>query len=312
MENKIKSFIYLDNDKMYSISSQLFEGLTEYILKDSKVTTTEDDQQKMHTFSGSIMRELFQHEKGSSEKRYFHDYAYSLFEKELTERGLLSTIEDCVDLGDMTGKQFVKVSGKAYFNDYKALKETFGRFNEIGTALGYIQCYGPMGEALTKIDEVTKQINDRNQKAKVSQKKNAIDSVFKRYLQEQGLNVNEKFAENLVKLYDFGFKDMFTVHIPYRFSNIVFASILNREFLKENEESLIAKYSRRTEVEFSIVGLLTQCGGEKAMIDSDAPEESIKKASLNFTSIISNLEDTFNGRLGNEYIIDPIAIYREI
>ena len=59
----------------------------------------------------------------------------ALFEKELTDRGLLSTIEDCVDFGDMTGKQFVKVSGKAYFNDYKALKETFGRFNEIGTAL---------------------------------------------------------------------------------------------------------------------------------------------------------------------------------
>jgi len=44
MENKIKSFIYLDNDKMYSISSQLFEGLTEYILRDNKNTSTEDDQ----------------------------------------------------------------------------------------------------------------------------------------------------------------------------------------------------------------------------------------------------------------------------
>lgn len=266
----------------------------------------------MHTFSGNIMRELFQHENGSSEKRYFHDYAYSLFEKELTERGLLSTIEDNADMGDMTGKQFVKVSGKAYFNDYKALKETFGRFNEIGSALGYIQCYGPMGEALTKIDEAIKRTNDRNQKAKVAQKKNAIDGIFKKYLQEQGLNVNEKFAENLVKLYDFGYKDMFAVHIPYRLGNIVFASILNREYLKENENSLIAKYSRRTEVEFTIVGLLTQCGGEKALIDSDDPEGSMKQASLNFTSIISNLEDTFNGRLGNEYIIDPIAIYREI
>ena len=169
-----------------------------------------------------------------------------------------------------------------------------------------------MGEALTKIDEAIKQTNDRNQKAKVAQKKNAIDGIFKKYLQEQGLNVNEKFAENLVKLYDFGYKDMFAVHIPYQLGNIVFASILNREYLKENENSLIAKYSRRTEVEFTIVGLLTQCGGETALIDSDDPEGSMKQASLNFTSIISNLEDTFNGRLGNEYIIDPIAIYREI
>ena len=60
MENKIKSFIYLDNDKMYSISSQLFEGLTEYILRDNKTTSTEDDQQKAQVFSGNLMREILQ------------------------------------------------------------------------------------------------------------------------------------------------------------------------------------------------------------------------------------------------------------
>lgn len=312
MENKIKSFIYLDNDKMYSISSQLFEGLTEYILRDNKTTSTEDDQQKAQVFSGKLMREILQQEKGSSEKRFFHDYAYSLFEKELSNRNLLCTIEDSGELGDMTDKQFVKVRGKAYFNDYRALKETFLQFNEIGSALGYIQCYGPMGEVLKQIDEVAQQASDRNQKAKIKNKKNAVDSFFKNYLREQGLNVNDKFAENLVRLYDFGYKDMFAVHIPYLVSNMVFASILNREFLKEKEDSLIAKYSRRTEIEFTIVGLLTQCGGEKALIDSDDSDNSMKQASLNFTSIISNLEDTFNGRLGNEYIIDPIAIYREI
>ena len=312
MENKIKSFIYLDNDKMYSISSQLFEGLTEYILRDNKTTSTEDDQQKAQVFSGNLMREILQQEKGSSEKRFFHDYAYSLFEKELSNRNLLCTIEDSGELGDMTDKQFVKVHGKAYFNDYRALKETFRQFNEIGSALGYIQCYGPMGEVLKQIDEAAQQTSDRNQKAKINNKKNAVDSIFKNCLREQGLNVNEKFAENLVRIYDFGYKDMFAVHIPYLVSNIVFASILNREFLKEKEDSLIAKYSRRTEIEFTIVGLLSQCGGEKALIDSDDSESSMKQASLNFTSIISNLEDTFNGRLGNEYIIDPIAIYREI
>lgn len=312
MENKIKSFIYLDNDKMYSISSQLFEGLTEYILRDNKTTSTEDDQQKAQAFSGKLMREILQQEKGSSEKRFFHDYAYSLFEKELSNRNLLCSIEDTGELGDMTDKQFVKVHGKAYFNDYKALKETFRQFNEIGSALGYIQCYGPMGEVLKQIDEVAQQTSDRNQKTKINNKKNVVNSIFRKYLQDQGLNVNEKFAENLVRLYDFGYKDMFAVHIPYLVSNIVFASILNREFLKEKEDSLIAKYSRRTEIEFTIVGLLTQCGGEKALIDSDDSESSMKQASLNFTSIISNLEDAFNGRLGNEYIIDPIAIYREI
>lgn len=312
MEINIKSFIYLDNDKMYSISSQLFEGLTEYILEDCKNSFTEDDQQKKQAFSGKVMREIYQLEKGSSEKRFFHDYAYNLFEKELIDRNLLYTIEDCGELSDMTDKKFVKVHGKAYFNDYKALKETFSQFNDIGSALGYIQYYGPMGEVLRQIDKAAKNTTDRNNKAKIKNQKNVVDGIFKNYLREQGLNVNDKFAENLVKIYDFGYKDIFAVHIPYMESNIVFASILNREFLKEKEESIIAKYSRRTEIEFTIVGLLTQCGGEKALIVQEAPENSLKEASLKFTNIISNLEETFNGRLGNEYIIDPIAIYREI
>ena len=34
---KIKSFVYLDVNKMYSISSQIFEGLTEYILSEKTV-----------------------------------------------------------------------------------------------------------------------------------------------------------------------------------------------------------------------------------------------------------------------------------
>ena len=312
MGNKVKSFIYLDNDKMYSISSQLFGGLTEYILQDHRTSATEDDQQKGQPFSGSIFNEIFKLEKGFSEKRFFHDYAYSLFEKELANRELLSTIEDGSDMGNIVNKQFVKVTGKAYFNDYNALKETFQKFNEIGSALGYIQCYGPMGVALKSIDEAIKQTNDRNEKAKIKQKKSTVDNVFKQYLRDQGLNLDVKFLENLVKLYDYGYKDMFAVHIPYQLSNIVFASILNREFLKEKEDSLIAKYSRRTEVEFTIVGLLTQSGGDKALINSEPQENSIKQVSLNFTQIVSNLEDSFNGRLGNEYIIDPIAIYREI
>jgi len=52
------------------------------------------------------MREILQQEKGSSEKRFFHDYAYSLFEKELSNRNLLCTIEDSGELGDMTDKQY--------------------------------------------------------------------------------------------------------------------------------------------------------------------------------------------------------------
>ena len=38
---KIKSFIYLDDYKMYSFSSQLFEGITQYILKEESLASEE-------------------------------------------------------------------------------------------------------------------------------------------------------------------------------------------------------------------------------------------------------------------------------
>jgi len=37
----IKNFIYLDEEKMYSLSSQLFEGVTEYVLHESSIENDE-------------------------------------------------------------------------------------------------------------------------------------------------------------------------------------------------------------------------------------------------------------------------------
>ena len=59
MENnikpRIKSFIYLDEDKMYSISSQLFEGMTQYILQENVESYNEEHQQK-----GNFLVDLWQ------------------------------------------------------------------------------------------------------------------------------------------------------------------------------------------------------------------------------------------------------------
>ena len=312
MTSKIKSFIYLDENKMYSISSQLFEGLTEYILKDKVESSMEEDSQKGNIGSGRVMREILQINRGSSEKRFLHDYSYNLFEKELFERKLLFTVEDSESTINLSDKQFVKIQGKALFNDFKALANTFRNFNDIGTALGYIQLYNTKGQWLSDIDDAIKETKDKNYKNKLGQEKKNRQSKFKQYLLEAGLNINDEWLAHLQKIYDYGYKDLFTIRVPYVHQSIIFESMLNRSFLKEDESSLISKYSRRTEVEFSIVGLLTQCGREKVQIPNLDASSSMKSASINFTNIISNLEDTFNGRLGNEYIIDPIAIYREV
>lgn len=41
-----KEFIYLDEEKMYSLSSQIFEGITEYVLSESASSNNESESQK--------------------------------------------------------------------------------------------------------------------------------------------------------------------------------------------------------------------------------------------------------------------------
>lgn len=312
MEKKIKSFIYLDEEKMYSISSQLFEGLTEYILSDNKESLARNDTQKGSFASGRVMGEILTHQHGSSEKRFLHDYAYNLFEKELIERQLLDIISDNEDVPKLSNTHFIRVTGKASFYDYLALNNTIKEFNKIGQALGYIQYFSIDGTEQNQIKEAETQTKDRNQKNQINKAKSQINAAFKKYLTENNLHIDDTFLQNLTTIYDFGYKDQFEVRIPYPNCNIEFASILNRTFLKENEENLIRKYSRQSEIDFSIVGLLTQCGEDKGCNVQISPEDNpMKKASINLLNSISNVENTFNGRFSNEIIIDPIAIYRE-
>ena len=102
---KIKSFIYLDDYKMYSFSSQLFEGITQYIINEESKAGEELHEQKGSFFSGMFMADMMFQKNAQTEMRYLHDFAFNLFEKEMEARDMLfdvkpeTTIEDLRDKG---------------------------------------------------------------------------------------------------------------------------------------------------------------------------------------------------------------------
>ena len=61
----IKSFIYLDEYKMYSISSQIFEGVTESLMSYKGSTTEKEEEQKGPIGSGQIMADILKSESGT-------------------------------------------------------------------------------------------------------------------------------------------------------------------------------------------------------------------------------------------------------
>jgi hypothetical protein len=287
-KNMIKNFIYLDEYKMYSLSSQIFEGITEYLVSKDYKEEQNNDTQKGTVGSGRLLADIIKDGSQTEEKKYLHDYSYTLFEKYLIDNSKVADInslnceDDIVDIAANTS--FIKIKGKATFNDIESLMRTLKDFNKIGKAFAYMQM-----------------INDK------SSKYNNLND----YAKHNGLQQDQKLLDNLNVLLEYGFNEQLEVQINH--NKKLFSTNIKREYLREKEDLLVKRYSRETEKEFVIFGIVTQCQDK---VDKNTDENKVldnpKEAIMNMVEIISKLESGFTGKLQHEIIIDPIAIYTEL
>ena len=311
MGQSIKSFIYLDDYKLYSLSSQMFQGFTEYIISGSTASTEEEERQKGAFASGKMMSDILKKEKSSTEKKYLHDYAFNLLESELTNRGILHTITTTDTTDTIQSKGIIKVTGRAVFNDYSSLQSTISRFNSIGESFGYFQLKEQIKTTNDLISSSLHSTKDRNQKAKVKEIKTRTRTVFTDYLQENGLHIADDDIKHMSNIMEYGFHGELEFRVFPQGQPFQFSAILNREYLRDSEEQFVSKYSRQTEYDFTIIGILTQSGNTNESL-AEQGLNGMKNACLNLADKLTVVENLFLGRIDNEFIVDPIAIYREL
>lgn len=324
LANTIKSFVYLDTDKMYSISSQLFSGLTEYILTSSGSSLSNSDEQKGGILEGKLISKIFDQVTENSEKKFLHDYAYNLFEDKLIEDRKVHIIDaDTFDNDDeIETMSFVKVKGRLTFHDALMVEETIRNFNDIGYAIQYVTTQSDIRDNLAKTKLSIDKISDKNAKAK-AQAAFAKQPSIQQAAIESGLMMNPDYLTNLAWLLNFGYRDSFEVRLPIDTLTGIqfFSGALNRKMLRDTERAILHKYARDTEKEFTIFGILTQSKrhvsplplfSEENLPQSDLPQEAIKRALHSLVSAITGIHSSFTGKLENEFIIDPIAVYLEL
>jgi hypothetical protein len=286
IERVIKNFIYLDEYKMYSLSSQIFEGITEYLVSTTQNEEGEEDTQRGQIGSGRILADIIKKTNSTQEKKYLHDYSYTIFEQHLIDSDRVININNVNKEGfleSITSKSFIKITGKVIFNDIGHMSKVMKDFNILGESLLFSQS-----------------LNDPSITSK----------NIKRLAKEQGLNFDKKFLDSLSYLLDFGFGDQLEVQLKY--NNHLFSTNLKREYLRENEDLLIKKYARKTEKEFTILGIITQCQNIEVEENIQNNQEHLKVALMEVVSKFTDMELTFTGKLNNEIMIDPIAIYTEL
>ena len=311
MSIKIKSFIYLDDYKLYSLSSQLFKGFTEYIISGTSASHSEEESQKGAFASGKVISDLLEKEKTSTEKKFLHDYAFNLLEAELVDQNLLHIVSSDDSTDSIQTKSIVKVTGRAIFNDYRILQTTMSRFNSIGESFGHFQ----FGKILENLDQATSaaldKTNDRNHRAKVKGLRNSFDKKLENILRENGLLLPEKDVKHMANLMEYGFHGELEFRIMPETLPFQFSAILNRNYLRDSEEHFVSKYSRQSEYDFTMIGIVTQSGKPIIPLEEHEPN-GIKDACINLADKLTVMENVFLGRMDNECIIDPIAIYREL
>ncbi len=314
----VKSFLYLDEYKMYSISSQIFGGLTEYLMDTQEETSKEEEKQSGPFGSGRQMARIVGSESRTEEKKYLHDYSFTLFERHLREGDMVHLIsDDNIDeiIAKLDGVAFVEVRSKVAFNDMNMIKNTMKSFNDMGEALAYVTNYNELSAVRQQLDELIDSSGDRNTKARLRERKKTLENL-EQLAASAGMRQDPTFLEKLGFLLEYGFQDQFEVRMttgPYTFS-----ANLKREYLREKEHLLVRKYSRFPDEQFVLFGTIAQKptngadGNTDNMNTDDSDPEHLKEAVMGLVEALSKVEETFSGKLANEIIIDPIALYREI
>ena len=317
----VKNLLYLDEYKMYSVSSQLFGGLIDYLTSVEEKSETQNDKQSGPIWSGRVMADILRSRTSTEERKFLHDYSYTLFENELRERGKVldasSTNSDGI-ADQLFETSFVAIRAKTVFNDMQAIQDILSQFNKIGGALAYL---GAFASGILETENDTELSKRQNLIREATINKILSDSA-----KAEGLSMDPKYLDNLVVLLDYAFGGHFEIQQeigPYSVS-----AILRREYFREPPDLTVKKYSRFSAKELVLFGTVTQgLHGESPEIieksaeepappqdhaNDDAQDIPFREALKGMVRQLHELETTVAGKKHNEIIVDPIALYWEL
>lgn len=308
----IRSLIYLDEPKLLSLSSQVLEGLTQYLLTEKTSSSEKEEKQKGPIASGRELADAIRSIETSVERRVLHDHAFSMFEKKLVDSANLLDVptgkEQAETIFEIAASSFIRVQGPAKFIDAAKLTALLKVFNSLGESITYVTKNDEIKTLVRALDELKAATKDKSKLAQLTkQQKEATDPST--LAQASGLYQDPKFLEHLGILTTFGFSDQ--LEIQQKLDGILYTACLKRECLREAEDLVIRKYSRNTEKSLVVLGLITQTAtdGPVEPGKTDSKPENMKEALTNMIDHIAMMEASLSGKSSKEVIIDPIAVY---
>ncbi|MEC6816981.1 hypothetical protein VXS05_18350 [Photobacterium toruni] len=303
----MKNFIYLNTSKLYSFSSQLFEGITEYVLNEEHKEIKEEDVQKGRMATGRVIANVIRETSNSKTKKFLHDYSFNLFEQDLiSSEKILDVTATRLSFDEIctSNKSFIKIRAKGKFIDLQEMQTLFGNFSKISEALAIL----PAMEELQELELC--RANEFNS-AKVKTMQSELDKKLKKEGDTIAAGMPKRTVECWNTIMDTFGDDI--VRFQQEVDNVVYSTCLSQEYLRENLKMIYRKYSRKTAKEFIVIGFISHADGtQEPNIDKIPEGSSMLAHMIGMSENMYDLEQNFSSKADNEIIIDPIAIYTEL
>jgi hypothetical protein len=319
----VRDFIYIDGDRLYSLYSQVFEGVAERIVQTYIDELSSANTQKSSPLSGESAETKVAEASRRTENRLLYDHMYSQLETKLA-----SAITEPVDLSqdsyaDMLANTFmVKVRGAAEIDDYRRLQVIIENFNTLGQIIAYpsIMLSGllePEGQ-----QPLAGNKKDRHKQTRPAQQTH--QQKIKELATAMGLQQDEQVLQNLKTLGELFNPDGFEVTItPEAETNgIVFRGVLDKQWLRTRPEFLRSMYGIKPVASWTLVGQVTHIPGlstskevqTSLAVETETDEEnpSMRDPFRAMFSSSGAFEKMFlESRQRTEIVVAPLALYRE-
>ncbi|HDL7421541.1 TPA: hypothetical protein PXN54_000201 [Yersinia enterocolitica] len=298
----IKNIIYLDYEKMYSLSAQLFKGVVfESIIEKGYSFSDKDSNNKKNE---NIALD------SDSRTNYIkpYDYHYSMFEQKLEELGKITTLNsgefsDEISLDKIKLAPFIKSVGQILITDPVALHKITKEYKLLSEKLGYITGSGRINEIYEEM-----KLLPRDNKALLTNLGKEIKRIEEQLKYDSGL-INERYHDYLADIIKFSFGD--EIEINQKLGNYLVTAFMERAFFKLSIPILLKRYARKTVCDFTMLGILTQYEKESWMLP-EVGFPDFRNAAKNLINANYEVEMTFLAPGKSEIMIEPISMYTEL
>jgi len=267
------------------------------------------------------MGEILENASSSLEKKFLHDYAYSIFESKLKESGKVFSANGAATLSEFaaSGKAMIRIKAPVQFLDASELSSVLDSLVDMQQALSIVS---RNEERLSVIQELLS-LDDPDGKggraAILRKQLTALTEPEQHKIQTSNEKVNYGALADLISRH---LKDRLDVMMSA--GDFLVRADLKRSCLKEEENFIFKTYSRFTKVELVLVGIVTQlndpsvpkasnifAGGWEDH-EGDDEEDGFRKMVIRAVDGLQKLDSLFLDGEGAEMVVDPIALYLEI